>query len=234
MMHPVADLLLTAALSAVGSGHPEPWHSLPLDTAVAVATSSTLTLDLRTGGRVHITEGVDGIVRIRARAGARQIGDCNTLVTRSDSAIRFITERPALGSTLAQLEIEIEVPRHYNIALNSAGGDVEIEGIDGTVTGVTHFGELRLRRLSGAIALETGRGNVTLRESYLEGSVRTLEGRVLMEDIGGTVDGLSEKGRVVKRRVREPVADGSPQPGSLLGAARTARAAQGTGSAKPN
>jgi hypothetical protein len=200
MMHFLADSLLTAALAA-GLGHPDPWHSLPLDTTVAVSQASTLWLDLRTGGTVRIIEGAKGSVRIRASARTQGDADCTTLLTRSDTAIRFTTERPEPGSPLAELRIEIEVPKHYNIVLASAGGDVEIDGIDGSVTGATHHGAIRLRRLSGAVALRTGRGDVTLKESYLDGSIRTLDGTVLMEDVMGTVQGVTEKGRVIKRRV---------------------------------
>jgi hypothetical protein len=201
MMHLIADSLVMVALATAGLSHPDRWHSLPLDTTVAVASASTLWLDLKTGGAVRIIEGATGIVRIRANARTRVDADCNTLLTRSDTAIRFTTERPEPGSPLAALQIEIEVPKHYNIVLSSAGGDVEIDGIDGSVSGTTHHGALRLRRLSGAVTLQTGRGDVTLRESYLSGTIRTLDGRVHMEDVMGTVQAVTEKGTVIKRRV---------------------------------
>jgi hypothetical protein len=200
MMHILADSLLTVALASAGLSPSKPWQ-LPLDTSVAVASASTLYLDLRTGGSVRITEGAAGIVRIRASAGGPIGGDCTTLISRSDTTIRFTTERPAPGIPMAKLQVEIEVPQHYNIVLASAGGDVEIEGIDGSVRGRIEHGALRLRRLSGAVALQTGRGDVTLRESYVNGTLRTLVGRVLMEDVGGTVQGVTDKGRVIQRRV---------------------------------
>jgi hypothetical protein len=78
---------------------------------------------------------------------------------------------------------------------------VEIEGIDGTLAGSTQSGPLTLRRISGAVELQTRRGDVTLRESYVSGNLRTLDGRVLFEDVGGSVVGTSAKGRVILRRV---------------------------------
>jgi len=50
-------------------------------------------------------------------------------------------------------------------------------------------------------ALETKRGDVSLRQSYVRGSVHTDAGRVLMEDVSGDVQGTSSKGGVVQRRV---------------------------------
>ena len=55
--------------------------------------------------------------------------------------------------------------------------------------------------LSGAVKLETRRGDVILRQSYVKGSVHTDAGRVLLEDIGGDVQGTSSKGGVIERRV---------------------------------
>jgi hypothetical protein len=43
---------------------------------------------------------------------------------------------------------------------------------------------------------------VTLRESYVNGRVHTVGGRVLLEDVSGQVAGTSAKGKVVERRVQ--------------------------------
>jgi hypothetical protein len=67
--------------------------------------------------------------------------------------------------------------------------------------GTTDFGAVNLLRLSGAVKLETKRGDVTLRQSYVRGSVHTDAGRVLLEDVSGDVQGTSSKGGVVERRV---------------------------------
>jgi len=52
------------------------------------------------------------------------------------------------------------------------------------------------------VKLETKRGDVTLRQSYVRGSVHTSDGRVLLEDVGGDVQGTTSHGRVVERRVQ--------------------------------
>jgi DUF4097 and DUF4098 domain-containing protein YvlB len=109
--------------------------------------------------------------------------------------------RGATTSAPADLQVEIDVPVQCNVELASAGGPVEIEGIDGTLSGATQSGALSLRRISGAVELQTRRGDVTLRESYVSGNLRTLDGRVLFEDVGGSVLGTSARGRVILRRV---------------------------------
>src|SRR5215212_4572511 len=98
MFHLVVDSLLSVALATAGATHQARWLSLPLDTTVVVASTSTLWLDLRTGGSVRIVDGANGVVRIRATANVGLGGDCTTLLTRSDTVIRFMTERPAAGA----------------------------------------------------------------------------------------------------------------------------------------
>ncbi|MDB4883242.1 MAG: hypothetical protein JWL95_2008, partial [Gemmatimonadetes bacterium] len=116
------------------------------------------------------------------------------------------SRRTSLDASPAQLRFEIEVPKHFNLDLASAGGEVQIEGVDGEIKGQTQSGALNLRRLSGAVDLQTMRGDVTLRESYVSGRVRTVGGKVLLEDVTGTVDGSSQNGKVIERRVTRPSA----------------------------
>jgi hypothetical protein len=49
--------------------------------------------------------------------------------------------------------------------------------------------------------LETKRGDVTLRESYVSGRVRTAGGEVQIEGVDGAVEGSTQDGKVIKRRV---------------------------------
>ena len=143
-------------------------------------------------------------VENRARAGDRtrqDCADCIVSVSELRNGLDVRTGRTRLVGTPADLQIQVEVPTQTNILLTSAGGQVEIEGIDGYVSGTTDFGAVHLFRLSGAVKVETKRGDVTLRESYVRGSVHTNDGRVLLEDVGGDIQGTSSRGRVVERRV---------------------------------
>jgi DUF4097 and DUF4098 domain-containing protein YvlB len=207
MMH----LLLTNAVLYVSTyAAPVTRPVLPqgatLDTTVAVTSATNLTLDLRTGGSVRITGGGDKVVRVRVTEGGRVCADCRVELEQTSAGIQLRSHRTALNAAPAQLRFEIEVPNHFNLDLASAGGEVEIEGVDGEIKGQTQSGALNLRRLSGAVDLQTMRGDVTMRESYVSGRVRTMGGKVLLEDVTGTVDGSSQDGKVIERRVTRPAA----------------------------
>lgn len=176
-------------------------HGVPFDTTFTAAPGTRLTLDVGTGGAIRIVGGETRTIHVRVSEQGRHCGDCAIVATHSGATAHVRTRRAAASAVPANLQIEIEVPIQCAIELTSAGGPVEIEGIDGTLSGSTQAGALSLLRISGAVELQTRRGDVTLRESYVSGTLRTLDGRVLFEDVGGSVVGTSAKGRVILRRV---------------------------------
>ena len=180
-------------------------HPVPFDTTLVVATAARLALDVGTGGAIRIVGGDSRTIGIHVSERGRHCAACTVTVAHAGGAVQVRIRRGATaGATAgapADLQVEIEVPIQCAIELASAGGPVEIEGIDGTLSGSTQSGALSLRRISGSVELQTRRGDVTLRESYVSGSLRTLDGRVLFEDVGGSVLGTSAKGRVILRRV---------------------------------
>jgi hypothetical protein len=202
MLHSFAYIALLAQLAVVPTIHPvDAPSAVPFDTTLTVARFSGVALDLEAGGRVRIVGSPSKIVRVQVTDHGKHCADCIVSVSEIRNGIDVRTGRTRMYGTPADLEIQVEVPTQTNILLTSAGGQVEIEGIDGYVSGTTDFGAVYLFRLSGAVKVETKRGDVTLRESYVRGSVHTGAGRVLLEDVGGDVQGTSANGRVVERRV---------------------------------
>ena len=176
-------------------------HAVPLDTTLVVATRAHLAVDLGTGGVVRIIGAEAKTIRVHVTERGRHCAECVVTLAHTGPAVHVRIERGSATGAPADLQVEIDVPIQCDVELSSAGGPVEIEGIDGTLSGAAQSGTLSLRRISGAVDLQTRRGDVTLRESYVSGSLRTLEGRVLFEDVGGSVVGTSAKGRVILRRV---------------------------------
>ena len=202
MLHAFSSitLLLQLAVAPTIPRAAEP-SSVPFDTTIAVRQMSGLALNLEAGGKVRIVGGDSKVVRVLVTDHGRHCADCIVSVSPLRNGLDVRTGRTRDVSTPADLQIRIEVPTQTNILLTSAGGPVEIEGIDGYVSGTTDFGAVHLFRLSGAVKIETKRGDVTLRQSYVRGSVHTNAGGVLLEDVGGDVQGTTSQGRVTERRV---------------------------------
>ena len=99
-------------------------------------------------------------------------------------------------------DFDIKVPRRFDLELQTMGGSIEIDGIEGEIEGLTMGGNLDLTNLQGEIALKTMGGDITCKNSDLDGFVTTMGGEVLMEDIVGDVKGSSMGGHVILRNVR--------------------------------
>ena len=200
MLHTlIASALVSAAAHVTPVALPAALPRVLLDTAVAAPVAKHLTLDLRSGGSVRITGGQDKVVRIRVTDAGRPCGECGVQLEQGTDGIKV---KSASGAAGTKLDFEIEVPEQFDVDLSSAGGQVQIEGVAGTIKGSTESGSLDLKRLSGAVDLETKRGDVTLRESYVSGRVHTVGGKVTLEDVSGTVAGSTGKGKVIERRVQ--------------------------------
>lgn len=201
MTFSVLELFLLFAAGTPSVTRADTVHGVPFDTTLAVATGAHLTLDVATGGSIRIVGGETKTIRVHVSEQGRHCADCVVIMSHSGATLHVRTRRGLPSGGAPDLQIEIEVPIQCAIELTSAGGPVEIEGIDGALSGSTQAGALSLLRISGAVDLQTRRGDVTLRESYVSGTLRTLDGRVLFEDVGGSVVGTSAKGRVILRRV---------------------------------
>ena len=199
MLHALSNIVLFAQLAVVPTV-PAP-SKVPFDTAVAAPAFASVALALEAGGAVRVVGGDDKIVRVKVTDRGRHCADCIVAVYQTSNGIEVRTARTRARSTPADIQVQVEVPTQTSVMLTSAGGPVEIEGIDGTISGTTEFGTLSLFRLSGPLLLETKRGDVTLRQSYVRGRVHTNAGRVLLEDVGGNVRGTTGRGTIVERRV---------------------------------
>jgi hypothetical protein len=201
MMSLVPGVLLQLLVTTPALAHPAARTGLPYDTTVAAPQFASVALDLRAGGDVTVVGGSSRIVRVHVTDRSHRCEDCVVSVTHGPDGVRVSTSRSGSPGVPADLLVELEVPTQTSIVLSSAGGAVDVEGVDGTLSGTTEFGALRLRRLSGAVQLETKRGDVTLRESYVKGQLHTGAGRVQLEDVAGGVKATSANGRVIERRV---------------------------------
>lgn len=206
MFSSISYIALLAQLAVVPIDHRAD-APIPFDTTIAAPLTSNVSLDLEAGGAVRIVGGDSKVVRVRVTDRGRHCADCVVAVTHGRDGIEVRTARTHAMNSPADLRVQVEVPMQTNVTLTSAGGEIEIEGIDGTVSGTTEFGALHLFHLSGPLMIETKRGDVTLRQSYVRGRVHTNDGRVLLEDVGGNVRGTSARGAVIERRVeRVPAA----------------------------
>src|SRR5207244_8949087 len=104
---------------------------------------------------------------------------------------------------------DIEVPRNFNVRINSAGGGISITSVDGTFTGHTGGGEVTTKKVNGEVNIRTGGGEVYVGESRLNGSVSTGGGLIRIVGVDGNFNGYSGSGPVITTDSRDSRYEGS-------------------------
>ena len=84
------------------------------------------------------------------------------------------------------VRIELEIPKKYNLDLETSGGDIALRNISGMITGETSGGDIIMDNLTGEMRMETSGGVIHMEK---------LEGSVYTETSGGDIRGTGIKGK---------------------------------------
>ncbi len=166
--------------------------------SVDAAPGEQLDLDLESGAAVDIQGWDEPRVLVRVRLGGRDGAQTRVTVERQAGGVKvrsFFPQKRISYST--SNELEIRVPRRFDLHLSSSGGDLRMKDVEGTFRGSTGGGELVLERLNGEAHLSTGGGGIRVTDCDLAGSVSTGGGPVLLSRVRGGLTGSSGSGPVV-------------------------------------
>ncbi|HEX4826259.1 MAG TPA: hypothetical protein VFV19_18305 [Candidatus Polarisedimenticolaceae bacterium] len=166
-----------------------------------VAAGGKLTLELKTGGGVKIAGTGGSSVTVSYKLSCSP--DCGIEFTQSGSDVRVETKyQSGQHSQTSNIELEIRVPSRYDVAIDSMGGGLSIDGVTGAFSGETKGGEISLHDVEGEAKLKTMGGEISVKDSTLDGSVSTMGGEVTIENVTGNVKGSSMGGNVSYKNVR--------------------------------
>jgi hypothetical protein len=187
--------LWMVALAATGSVTAAEVKKFPAE------SGGKLVLDLEAGAEVKIT-GTGGS-SVEAEYSVNCTPPCAVRFEPSGHTLRIVTEFSKSGrSQSSDIELSLKVPARYDIEVDSMGGGLSIDGVEGKFTGKTMGGELTLRNVRGEATLSTMGGEIHLSDSELDGSLKTMGGAVEFENVVGDVRGSSMGGNVRYRNVR--------------------------------
>ncbi len=179
-----------------------------MECGLDVRPGETLELDLETGGSVTIHGWDQSRVELRGRLKSSDLPGTHAEMTRTSGGIRLRSWYT--GSSRNQSSshrFELSVPRRFDVRLDSAGGDLSIDGVEGSFAGSTGGGDLVLQDLRGSAQLSTGGGTIRVADAHLEGAVSTGGGKVTLSHVSGGLRGSSGSGPVV---YTEPENEGDP------------------------
>lgn len=187
-----------AVLSAVALGAAPPSRTTR---EFKASSGGALILDLRTGGTVVI-EGTDGS-SISVAYTKSCVPECEVAFEETGDGLKVTTRfTDRSHHQNADVHLEFGVPRSFDVELDSMGGGLSIDGVEGRFSGKTMGGELAFHEVQGEVELTTMGGSITVRDSTLDGTLETMGGEVLLENVVGDVRGSSMGGDVRYKNVR--------------------------------
>lgn len=89
------------------------------------------------------------------------------------------------GSSGIKVRYEIKTPANFNVTVSTAGGDVRVGGIKGSITLKTSGGDVDIKETRGNLVVSTSGGDITLENP---------EGNTKVSTSGGDIKGVNYKG----------------------------------------
>lgn len=192
----IAVLIVAGAVAQVAAAEPQSGTR-----EFKAAAGGKLTLDLESGGSVKIAGTGGSSVVVTYKLSCTPGCEINFEPSGSDVKVATRFERSSSHQN-ADVDLDIRVPSRFDVALDSMGGGLSIDGVTGTFTGETKGGEITLHAVEGDAKLKTMGGAISVTDSTLDGSLHTMGGRVTIENVVGDVKGSSMGGDVRYKNVR--------------------------------
>ncbi|MFA6955105.1 MAG: hypothetical protein WC538_04450 [Thermoanaerobaculia bacterium] len=163
-----------------------------------VSAGQTLEVDLETGGSIRIT-GVDGnTVTVKSSVRGSDMREADFRVEKTGRGVSIESEYEGSRKHWSGgVDVDVTVPRRFNVELETTGGGITITGVEGEFEGSTMGGGLELKNIKGVVKMSTMGGSVNLSDSEVNGELSTMGGRVVFRNVKGDVKGSSMGGDVV-------------------------------------
>jgi DUF4097 and DUF4098 domain-containing protein YvlB len=163
-----------------------------------MASGGRLELELDTGGDVVVHGWDQARARVIVRLAGRDRREALVRFWPNADGLRIASEfQPSRTERSSSNRFEIWIPKRSDIRLESSGGGLTIEDLDGRFSGHTGGGSIDIRRSTGRSTLSTGGGDVNVASSNLSGTVSTGGGTVILSEVTGGLRGSSGSGPVI-------------------------------------
>ena len=168
-----------------------------------VKSGQKLVVDLECGSDI-IIEGWDkNVVDIDVDIRGRDADDVDVEISETSYGVLiaadFYSNR---RNNSTKGEITVKVPLKFDLELETMGGELNVDNVDGNLEGTTMGGSLTLKNLKGEIKFKTMGGSIDLIDSEVDGEVSTMGGSVLVENVVGDVDASTMGGSVTQKNVK--------------------------------
>lgn len=165
---------------------------------VDVVPGGTLAIDLAAGS-VEVETGDDDEVRVEARATGFGAGAVRFRLSSDGRDATFVGSSG--GWTLGilggpRIRVVARVPERYSVRVETGGGKIEIEEIDGEIDARTSGGGIAVDGTTGDVRLRTSGGRIQAENIEGDLDARTSGGEIRVSDVKGSVEVKTSGGRI--------------------------------------
>lgn len=161
-------------------------------------------------GSVDVTLGPDhrltcrALLRIYARseeAARRLLSEFKLGLRSLDNNGVFLQGRVPSSPMHLKVDYQIQVPRRFNLDLETQGGHLQVEALEGNLKGVTAGGNIRAGDISGTVQAVTAGGNISLEHVGQRLEARTAGGSVRVGDADADAVLETSGGKIAAGRI---------------------------------
>ena len=106
------------------------------------------------------------------------------------------------GSKMPKLKWVIQVPNQFSTDLNTGGGSIEIQGLEGVIEGRTSGGHIKVAEVKGEVSVRTSGGHISCHEIEGNMELRTSGGAIQVSESDGQVMARTSGGHIELATVR--------------------------------
>jgi len=103
------------------------------------------------------------------------------------------------------VRVRVRVPERYSVEIDTAGGDIEVEGLEGDVEADTSGGDISIDGIRGDVEVDTSGGNINVYEIDGDVLAETSGGSIRVADVTGSVEVETSGGSLRIHDVGGPV-----------------------------
>lgn len=179
------------------------WTALPssaaaedLEATIPMEPGGTLRIELP-GGRIEVESHDEPVVELDGYASGRFRFEVEE---RDDEVLVRGRNEGILPWFLGRVEIRARVPERFSLDLETAGGRIDIQDVEGDVKAKTSGGRIELEEITGEVEVYTSGGRIQAQEIVGELKAETSGGAIHVSEVSGDVDAYTSGGGI---RVRE-------------------------------
>jgi DUF4097 and DUF4098 domain-containing protein YvlB len=166
-----------------------------------IGAGKRLVLDIDTGGEIIVSGWGKDFVKVVVELDGKDCEYFEIDFDESSKGLEIETDYTKRKIKRCDVDIKVMVPDEFDVKVESMGGDLKIEGVEGEFKGKTMGGDIELIQLKGRVSLTTYGGEIDVIKSELDGKVKTMGGDILISEVKGDIKGSSMGGEVTYDKV---------------------------------